>query len=145
MDVLIRTARIPDLDAIEKIERASLRSPWSRQMLLDELGSEKGLNLVAEIGGKIAGYLFTMLVPPEMHLLDIAVAPDFRRSGVGRLLMEQMFKKAKEKGCTVCTLEVRSGNTSAIAFYGKFNFILKGRRRAYYQDTGEDALIFWTE
>ncbi|MBD1869645.1 ribosomal protein S18-alanine N-acetyltransferase [Oculatella sp. FACHB-28] len=79
----------------------------------------------------------------EAHITILAVHPDYQRQGLGQILLWALLQSAWKRGLEWATLEVRVSNRAAIALYQKFGFSEVGRRRRYYQDTGEDALILW--
>lgn len=79
----------------------------------------------------------------EAHITILAVHPDYQRQGLGQVLLWALLRLAWKRGLEWATLEVRVSNQAAIALYQKFGFSEVGRRRRYYQDTGEDALILW--
>lgn len=79
----------------------------------------------------------------EAHITIIAVHPDYRRQGLGQFLLHSLLKDSIKRNLEMATLEVKPSNQAAISLYQKFGFKIAGRRRHYYQDTGEDALILW--
>ena len=79
----------------------------------------------------------------EAHITMLAVDPKFRRQGFGQVLLLSLLASAKQRGLERATLEVKVSNQAALSLYEKFGFRVAGRRRGYYQDTGEDALILW--
>ena len=79
----------------------------------------------------------------EAHITIVAIDPDFQRLGLGQVMLWAMLSSARTRGLERATLEVRASNQAAIALYQKFGFREAGRRRRYYEDTGEDALILW--
>lgn len=79
----------------------------------------------------------------EAHITLLAVHPDYRREGLGLLLLSALLRLAKMRGLERATLEVRASNHTALSLYQKFGFQEAGRRRRYYKDSGEDALILW--
>jgi ribosomal-protein-alanine N-acetyltransferase len=79
----------------------------------------------------------------EAHITLLMIHPDYRRRGLGNLLLYRLLKQAASQGLERATLEVKDSNTKAIYLYKKFGFKLAGKRKKYYQKTGEDALIFW--
>lgn len=145
MKITIRAADLNDLDEIFNIEKLSFNKPWSKELLREEILFPLSFNIVAVQNGNVVGYLLAWLIPPEVHILDLAVAPYARRKGVGKKIMESLFSEAQKNGAAKFTLEVRHGNLEAINFYQRFGFVTKGIRKGYYQDTGEDALIMWKE
>ncbi|NJP11822.1 MAG: ribosomal protein S18-alanine N-acetyltransferase [Leptolyngbyaceae cyanobacterium RU_5_1] len=79
----------------------------------------------------------------EAHITLLAVDPRYQRQGLGQALLYGLLKAAHERGLERATLEVRVSNQAAILLYEKFGFREAGRRKRYYQDTGEDALVLW--
>jgi ribosomal-protein-alanine N-acetyltransferase len=132
-----------DLDSIMELEHKSFSVPWTRGMFEDELYNPSAYYLVLEISGKVCGYAGFWKILDEGHITNVAVHPDFRRSGYGRLLISSLIANAKEYGITALTLEVRVGNIPAISLYESFGFRTSGRRRHYYPDNKEDAFIMW--
>ena len=132
-----------DLPSVLAIERRSFQTPWSLAMFVLELSKPAGicLGIAGEHG--LVGYLVCSRYADVWHLMNIAVAPERRREGVARELMENLFDAA---GPTArFTLEVRTSNRAAIGMYERFGFRAAGHRRRYYHDNGEDALIMWLE
>lgn len=135
-----------DIDAILPIENLSFQRPWGRRSFLSELGLAGAENLAvrqADPGSRqgIVAYIFFRLVADEMHILKIAVAPEWRCRGIATVLMEKSLGLADTKGCGSAYLEVRPGNSAAVRLYRKLGFQLVGKRTNYYSETGEDALV----
>lgn len=86
------------------------------------------------------GYLLTWLVADELHILNVATDPDFRRHGIGHALIERAIDFAREKHLRLMLLEVRRSNVPAIRLYRSFGFCVLSIRRGYYSDNGEDAI-----
>jgi len=140
--VQIRPGRPADLPGVARIEQASFGDPWSATTLLGELEpSNLRLPLVAVIGGEIAGYLLAWRSADQLHILNLAVAPERRRLGIASRLLAAALAAAERCGLVEITLEVRPGNDAALALYRSFGFARAGVRPGYYADTGEDALI----
>ena len=93
--------------------------------------------------GKIAGYGGMWHVVTEGHITNIAVAPQYRRLGVGSAVVNRLLQTAKEKEMIGVTLEVRVSNAAAKALYEKHGFVSTGIRAKYYTDNNEDAYIMW--
>lgn len=129
-----------DLDAILAIEQESFSTPWLREHFEHEIAAPHSFPFVAACDGMIVGYVCMMSLFEEAQILDIAVAPEQRGRGVGRLLLEKAFATAKGKGAEVMTLEVRSSGAAAIGLYEKLGFSRVGVRNAYY-DSSEDAIL----
>jgi ribosomal-protein-alanine N-acetyltransferase len=132
-----------DLPSVITIERRSFPTPWSLAMFVLELSKPSGICLAAEDETGLVGYLVCARFDDVWHLMNVAVHPDHRRRGVATELIERLFEEAGE-GARF-TLEVRVSNGPAIAMYQRFGFRSGGRRRSYYHDNGEDALIMWLE
>ncbi len=137
----LRDMRREDLADVGAIEAASFVSPWSEASFLPEIeDAGTWARVVVGGGGRVVGYMLARLFVDAWHILDIAVAPRCRRQGVARLLISDFLSSATPSGVEL-TLEVRTGNVAAIALYANLGFQVVGRRRGYYADTGEDALL----
>jgi len=140
--ITMRTPRPGDLSQVVAMENRSFTDPWSAEALEQELVPDRlRLPLVAEAAGKIVGYLMAWKILDQLHVLNIAADPDFRRRGVGTALLRAAAGEAAEMGLVEITLEVRESNHEAHAFYLGHGFATTGRRRGYYADNGEDAII----
>jgi [ribosomal protein S18]-alanine N-acetyltransferase len=125
------------------IERRSFQTPWSLAMFVLELSKPSGICLAATTDDGLLGYLVCSRYADVWHLMNVAVNPGRRRRGVATELIERLFEEAGD-GARF-TLEVRVSNAPAIEMYRRFGFRSAGRRRSYYHDNGEDALIMWLE
>jgi ribosomal-protein-alanine N-acetyltransferase len=131
-----------DLAEVLVIERASFSMPWSRGAFLYELEQNQVARCwVGREHGRIVGYICLWEVADELHVTNVAVHPNARRRGFARALLESVFAHARAAGSRMVLLEVRPSNTEAIPLYESFGFRVVGRRRGYYYDTGEDALV----
>ena len=140
-----------DLPRIMEIEAAGFRHPWSEALLRAELGHAWS-NLVAALappaeGGeaRILGYIIFWLVHDEVHVLNVGTAPEARRRGVGRALMDQAVATGRGKGARLSTLEVRRSNAPAIALYLALGYRQVGIRPGYYAEENEDAIVMTLE
>jgi ribosomal-protein-alanine N-acetyltransferase len=134
--------RVEDLDQVLAIERASFTMPWSRGAFLYEMQQNRVARCwVTRDTGRVVGYLCVWEIADELHVTNIAVRPDARRRGIGRDLLGTAIADARARGFRVVALEVRPSNEEARALYDSFGFHVVGRRRGYYYDTGEDALV----
>ena len=136
-----------DIDAVIAIEEASFTSPWTREMYLAELDNT-GISffyLARTPLGEIIGFCSFWRVLDELHLNNLAVAPEHRRSGVASALLQKVLGDGARFGAQRATLEVRSSNTSAQQLYERFGFTVAGVRRGYYSSPPEDALVLWKE
>jgi ribosomal-protein-alanine N-acetyltransferase len=138
----IRPATPVDISPVELIENSSFDDPWPRLALLAELEPDHlRVPLIAEREGRIVGYLMAWRVVDQLHVLNLAVQPACRRHGVGSRLLRASLATAAAAGLKEATLEVRQSNQTARQFYVRHGFVAVGRRRRYYADTGEDAII----
>jgi len=85
------------------------------------------------------------IICDEAHITNIAIAPAFRRQGLGRMLLEGLVALARAKQACRMTLEARVSNTAAVRLYEQMDFVSAGIRPGYYSDNNEDALIMWKE
>lgn len=131
------------IGAILDIERVVNTAPWSEKSFRNELTHPHGYFLVAIGDGKIVGYGGFWMVIDEAHITTVAVAPEYQRRGIGRKLMLELLKHAKDKNMSCSTLEVRAGNEPAIKLYEQLGYIIAARRKSYYPDNQEDALVMW--
>lgn len=132
-----------DIPCIADMERVCFKTPWSERSLKEELRNSIAVYTVAELEGEIVAYGGMWIMFDEAHVTNIAVHPDHRRHGIGRRMMLEMISRAEMRGATQMTLEVRVSNTAAQEMYYALGFEVSGRRKGYYSDTGEDALILW--
>ena len=146
MNVVLRRIGVRDLDAVLEIETASYPTPWSRAMFAAELGKPGSLALGAyREGGELVGYAVVSRYVDAWHVMNVAVAPAYRRRGIARVLLERLFEITKDDVRRGHTLEVRVSNTEAIRLYERLGFERRGVRRGYYTDNREDALIMWRD
>jgi [ribosomal protein S18]-alanine N-acetyltransferase len=144
--VSFRRLELRDLDAIERIERASYPTPWSRSMFATELAKPSSLSLGAyRDSGELVGYLIISRYVDAWHVMNVAVAPAHRRRGIASALLERLFVETENDGNRGYTLEVRMSNGGAIRLYERLGFKRRGIRRGYYTDNREDALIMWRD
>ena len=141
--VTIRLMGVNDLSDVLSIEKVSFRTPWSEGIFRDELLSSLCHSYVATLEEKIIGYICFAVILDEVHLRNISVHKDFRRRGIASQMLSEMIRTSQKRGVLWATLEVRRSNSAAIRFYEKYGFEIKGIRRSYYRDTGEDAFIMW--
>ena len=138
----IRPLTYADLPQVIAIERRAFPTPWSLAMFVLELSKPSGICLAALIDQRLVGYLVCSRYDAVWHLMNIAVDDRLRRQGLATTLLERLFELA-DKPSEQYTLEVRTSNEAAIRLYERFGFRTAGRRRAYYHDNREDALIMW--
>jgi [ribosomal protein S18]-alanine N-acetyltransferase len=142
-EVEVRRLAYSDLPAVISIERRSFPTPWSLAMFVLELSKPSGICLAADADGRLAGYVVCSRYDQVWHLMNIAVAPEHRGSGVAGRLMRRLIEESQ--GTLPFTLEVRVSNKRAIGMYERFGFRSAGIRPRYYHDNGEDAVIMWLD
>jgi [ribosomal protein S18]-alanine N-acetyltransferase len=147
MTIELRRLTARDLSAIEEIEKRSYPTPWSRAMFAGELAKPSSICLGAydTEQGALAGYLIISRYVDAWHVMNVAVAPEYRRRGIAQTLLEQLFELTAGDERRGYTLEVRVSNDAAIRLYERLGFVARGVRRGYYTDNREDALIMWKD
>jgi [ribosomal protein S18]-alanine N-acetyltransferase len=138
----IRQLAYADLPQVIAIERRAFPTPWSLAMFVLELSKPSGICLAGLLEDRIVAYLVCSRYDTVWHLMNIAVDVNLRRQGLATSLLERLFELA-DRPSEQYTLEVRTSNEGAIRLYERFGFRAAGRRRAYYHDNREDALIMW--
>jgi ribosomal-protein-alanine N-acetyltransferase len=143
----LRPLQLRDLAAIEEIEHRSYPTPWSRSMFASELAKPSSICLGAfdEEDDTLLGYLIISRYVDAWHVMNVAVAPERRRSGIASMLLNRLFEQTAGDGRRGYTLEVRVSNAGAIRLYERLGFRSRGIRRGYYTDNREDALIMWRD
>ncbi|MCW2276706.1 ribosomal protein S18-alanine N-acetyltransferase [Heliophilum fasciatum] len=150
-----RPMEISDIEAVLAIEEQSFPTPWSYDAFLGELTESRLAHywVCMERAGddqqgddeRIVGYVGIWVIIDEAHITTIAVDPAMRGHGLGALVLQYAMAETLKHGGERMTLEVRPSNVSAQRLYEKLGFVAVGRRRGYYSDTGEDAIIMWCE
>jgi len=131
-----------DLDDVLFIEREAFPTPWTRENFRFELHSNPfARNRVIRENGEFIAYACLWIVGPELKINNLAVRKDRRGAGVGGRLLRQLLEYARAEGCTEAELEVRPSNEAARRLYAMHGFREVRRRRGYYQDTHEDAIV----
>lgn len=143
MKLTFRRMTTDDADAIAELELKCFAMPWSRADFLRENKNELAEYIVGELDGKIIAYAGAWVSFNQAEVMNVAVEPELRGQGIGTILFGELIKAVKLRGATAITLEVRPSNTAAIKLYESFGLRSVGRRRGYYLDNGEDALIMW--
>lgn len=141
----IRTMEPQDVPQIAELEKVCFSDPWSEKSIISELDNPLSCWLVAVSGEQVVGYVGSQTVLDGSDMMNIAVSPDFRRKGIAESLIEALISFLRERGSRCLILEVRASNVPAIALYEKLGFLEIGRRRNYYRNPKEDALILRKE
>ena len=137
----IRPVGADDLDSIIAIEQQGMIAPWTVAQLTAELAAENGYGWVIEANGAVVGYAFFRTCPPESELLHLVVAPERQRQGLARGLMNWSLRFFEQRGICSCLLEVRDSNQAARGLYESLGFSQVGRRKKYYHEPVEDAVV----
>ena len=133
---------LSDIPAVLEIDRASFAKPWSEADYRSELSRNVAARyLVAETRGKVVGFAGIWIILDESHITNIAVSPDWRGQGIGSCLTGELLRYVSNLGAAYATLEVRVSNAAAIGMYKKYGFTAVGKRKQYYEDNREDALL----
>ncbi len=140
--VTIREMKESDLEEVLAIERVSFADPWSRRLFKETLQFPHSVNFVLQgAAGAVLGYINFYLIGEEGHLLNLAIHPNWRKKGLAAQLLDHAIGFLKLKHAAHFFLEVRESNRDAILLYSKFGFQQIGRRKRYYVETNEDALV----
>lgn len=139
--ISIRPATDADLARVVEIERGSFSDPWSATAFRSALDQDRLNFHVAIQGGGVVGYAVSWCVVDEAELANLAVASAMRGRRVGSALLGRAMADAVLAGCVVMHLEVRESNSAARALYASHGFGMVGRRKRYYREPVEDALI----
>jgi ribosomal-protein-alanine N-acetyltransferase len=135
-----------DLDAVQRIERASFTTPWPAYAYRQEIETNRLAHyIVARAGDDIVGFAGMWMMVDQAHITTFAVDPKWRRKGIGAQMVRALLEMARPLGARQATLEVRLSNLAARHLYEKFGFRPVGIRPRYYSDNGEDALIMTTD
>lgn len=134
------------LEAILELDKICFGGLWSKvayEKEMDSPNSEIQGIFSSHTGEKLLGMGCFWSILEEAHITILAINPEYHRQGMGTALLYSLIKTARDRNLERVTLEVRVSNQAAISLYEKFGFKTAGRRRRYYQDNGEDALILW--
>jgi [ribosomal protein S18]-alanine N-acetyltransferase len=146
MNPLIRKMMLDDIPAVVQLDQVSFSLPWpERSFRFEVIDNPASRCWVAEIDRRVAGMVVAWLFVNEVHIATIATHPDFRRLGIGSRLLSHTLLQALEEGARSSFLEVRESNLAAREMYRKFGYEEAGRRRRYYRDNDEDAILMSLE
>jgi len=142
----LRDMRPEDLPQVHAIEESLEHSPWSMRSFAHELQSEDSILKIAEFNSQVIGYICVKILLEVAHLMKIMIIPEYRRKGIGtRLVLTCIDALRVKNSIKKLTLEVRESNPSAINFYKKLGFKIEGKRKSYYINPKEDAIIMSKE
>jgi [ribosomal protein S18]-alanine N-acetyltransferase len=140
----LRIATIEDADRLVDLDRLCFGKLWSRDQYLREIESPNSDIVLLLRGDQLIAYGCVWAIVDEAHITILGTHPDHLRKGYARQVLKELLRLAIAREMKRATLEVKESNAAAIALYGAFGFEEAGRRKKYYSDTQEDALILWT-
>jgi len=142
MSAEIRRMTLEDLPAVISLDKLSFSLPWPERSFRFELTENSASRCwVAEMDGKIVGMIVAWLLVDEAHIATLATHPDHRGQGIARNLLMYALRYMSKEGAVTSFLEVRESNIPAQEMYRKFGYEEVGRRKRYYKDTNEDAIL----
>ena len=136
-----RRSRPEDARGIETLEEEIFPDPWSYRDVVDLISTEGAMCFSAVDEGRVVAYVIGRIIPPEGEIYRVAVSPEYRRRGIAYRLLDYAMKTSRGAGLECAFLEVRSQNTAAISLYTAYGFSEVGRRRDYYRDPKDDAIV----
>lgn len=144
--LVMRRMEVADLAPVMDLEKRAFRHPWSADLFRRELQHDWSTILLAFDRGEgradvLLGFVIVWVVHDEIHILNVAVDPPYRRRGVARALLEEVLARARQLRSRLATLEVRRSNAGAQRLYEGLGFRPVGVRPNYYSDEGEDAIV----
>lgn len=143
----IETMRPEYLEQVQAIEQASFKNPWPPASFAAEIQHPwswfRVIGPARKSGGisRVDGFIICWVILSDMHLLNLAITPEYRRKGLAGVLLEDALADFARQGGGYVSLEVRPSNRAAQALYNSFGFKVVGRRKQYYRSDNEDAII----
>lgn len=134
-------SRPADATGIAALEEAIFPDPWDYRSVVDLISTDGSMCFTAREGERVVAYVIGRLIAPEGEIYRVAVDPDYRRRGIAYRLLDYAAKTSRGKGLESLFLEVRSQNLPAIKLYTAYGFREIGRRRGYYKNPTDDAII----
>ncbi|MCL4273820.1 MAG: ribosomal protein S18-alanine N-acetyltransferase [Anaerolineales bacterium] len=142
MSLVIRKMAMEDLEQVIAIDQVSFSLPWPSRTFQYELTDNPASRCwVAELDGRVAAMLVGWLIVDELHIATIATHPDLRGQGIGKAILLHALRSARDEGVLKSFLEVRASNVTAQKMYKSFGYVEDGRRKEYYKDNAEDAIL----
>ena len=141
-EVLIRKMIHADLEQVIEIDQISFSLPWPKRSFQYELDENFTSRCwVADVDGRIAAMMVGWMIIDELHVATIATHPDYRGQGIGKKVLVHALLAARKEGVIRAFLEVRQTNETALNMYRSLGFVEDGRRKEYYRDNNEDAIL----
>ena len=146
MNFTIRKMTEADVPVVAELDKISFSLPWPERSFLFEVTTNPASRCwVAEVDGQVVGMIVAWLFVDEVHIATIATHPDFRRLGIAQKLLIHTLRYTSDEGAITSFLEVRESNLAAQEMYRKFGYEMTGRRKRYYKDNDEDAILMTLE
>lgn len=141
----IAPLRLEEIPEVAEIENLSFPTPWSLSSFRHEMTENPYATLfgVRLVRGPLVGFGCVWAIDQELKINNLAIHPRWRGQGLGGRLLRALLEFGAGEGCVEATLEVRPSNAPALRMYTRAGFRVIGRRRGYYSDTHEDALVMW--
>lgn len=142
MSVYVRKMTLEDVPVVVQLDQMSFSLPWPERSFRFELTDNPASRCrVAEVDGRVVGMIVAWLLVDEVHIATIATHPEYRRQGIASRLLSNILLHGIDEGAQSSFLEVRESNLAAQEMYKKFGYEVAGRRRHYYRDNNEDAIL----
>lgn len=141
--IVVRNMLPEDLAGICEIEKANFSLPWSEKSFLESMEREDTVFLTALLDGEIAGYIGCYCIAGTGEITNVAVDEKYRRQGIGRALLLQLYREGAAHFTEEYFLEVRESNDAAISLYTEMGFVKEGIRKNFYEKPVENAVIMW--
>jgi len=142
MNLDIRKMTVEDVPAVTALDQISFSLPWPERSFRFEVTDNPASRCwVAEVDGRVVGMIVAWLFVDEAHIATLATHPDFRRQGIAQKLLIHTLRYTFDEGAVSSFLEVRESNLAAQEMYRKFGYEDTGRRKRYYKDNDEDAIL----
>jgi ribosomal-protein-alanine N-acetyltransferase len=142
MNLLIRKMTLNDIPFVVQLDKLSFSLPWPERSFRFELTDNPASRCwVAVAYHQIVGMIVAWMLADEVHIATIATHPEFRRQRIASRLLTYSLLRAREEGARSSFLEVRESNLAAQELYRKFGYEVTGRRKRYYRDNDEDAIL----
>ncbi len=142
MNLNIRKMTEADVPTVTALDQLSFSLPWPERSFRFEVTDNPAARCwVAEVDGQVVGMIVAWLFVDEAHIATLATHPDFRRQGIAQKLLIHTLRYTSDEGAVSSFLEVRESNLAAQEIYRKFGYENTGRRKRYYKDNDEDAIL----
>lgn len=142
-EIIVRRMLPEDLEEVCRIEKDNFTLPWSEKSFLESMERTDTVFLTALSGNEVVGYLGCYCIAGEGEITNVAVHGNYRRKGIGGMLLEKLYKEGEKLACREYFLEVRESNEAAISLYARQGFVKEGIRKNFYERPVENAIIMW--